>query len=299
MASQNNIILGSILPIFFLGSAASLQLITSTVYLEHNPDWQLIGLSFLLTSGIYLLNRVLDKEDQINNLPRWQFFNGTAVRSYFWITLSFLALTIPVLVPVMFKKTNVALIFSIFSLSGLLYSVRLIPVIMNRKIRWACFKDIPVTKSIVVCIIWGSGALLLAVANGNVSFFRTDIIIIFTVFTISSINSTVTSDVRDIEGDRIRKIYTIPVLIGPKATCRLLLSINLLAILLSFILVIKGTISMRIGLFSSFIILWAGLSTLPQFVKPGMLPKTASEILIDSESIISALALGVLAMSRN
>ncbi len=295
MDSRKSSFINAILPVLFLGTAAALQLISSAAYLRTKIDWELIGLSFFLTCGVYLLNRTIDKEDKFNNLPRWQFFNGRTGRSSQWIIISFIGLSFPVFFSLISQKFNVAFIFALFAVSGLFYSVKIIPIIVNHSVKWTCFKEIPIMKSLVVCMIWGSGALLITVAGGNLSFFRLDIIVIFMVFFISSLNSTITSDIRDIEGDKIRNIQTIPVLIGYQMTYKLLSSINLIAIAAALILAIKGWISINLFAFSLIVICWAGLTSLSQYWLSKKVPKTVTEILVDSESIVSAFCLGVLA----
>ena len=77
-------------PTFFLGLAASAQLIAFFVYFGLQPDWLVTGFFFVLTAGIYLLNRIFDKEDKFNNITRWRFFNLNRRRTFFWITISIL-----------------------------------------------------------------------------------------------------------------------------------------------------------------------------------------------------------------
>lgn len=284
----------AIVPVLFLGSAAALQLVSSAAYLESTIDLELIGLSFLLTCGVYLLNRTMDKEDKFNNLPRWQFFNGRTGRSSLWISISFIGLSFPVFYSLISQKFNVAFIFALFAVSGLFYSVKIIPIIVNHSVKWTCFKEIPIMKSLIVCMVWGSGALLITVAGGNLSFFRLDIMVIFMVFFISSLNSTITSDIRDIEGDQIRNIQTIPVLIGYQMTYKLLSCVNLAAIAATILLTINGRISINLFAFSLVVICWAGLTSLSQYWLSKKVPKTVIEMLVDSESIVSAVCLGII-----
>jgi 4-hydroxybenzoate polyprenyltransferase len=60
-------------PTFFLGLAAAFQITALYVYHGHKPDWLLTTLCFVITTGTYLLNRIFDKEDKINNVSRWNF----------------------------------------------------------------------------------------------------------------------------------------------------------------------------------------------------------------------------------
>lgn len=296
MDSKSNVYINAVCPILFLGCTAALQLICSTTYLKCRPDFSLVILFFFITTGIYLLNRVVDEEDKFNNLKRWQFFNGTTKRSSFWISTATVLLISPVIVSLLLKKIEIALIFALICISGLFYSVRLLPWFFKKEIKWFSFKEIPILKSLIVCILWSLSAFLLAVVDNNISILRTDIMIIFIIFFISSLNSTISSDVRDIEGDRIRNIYTIPVLIGPQTTLKLLMIIDITGIVSIMLLFIRNVITLKMLIFSCIILVWAGLSILPQYFFSKKMSKTALEIIVDSESIICAICLVMLSI---
>lgn len=297
MDSKGTVFVNAICPIFFLGCTAALQLICSTAYLKSRLDYSLVILFFFVTTGTYLLNRIVDNEDKFNNLKRWQFFNGNAERFKFWITIALLLLISPIVVSLLQKKIEIALVFAIISILGLFYSVKLLPWFINNKIRWFCFKNIPILKSLIVCIMWSGGALLLAVVGNNTNLFRADILIIFLVFFTCCFNSTISSDVRDIEGDRIRRIYTIPVLIGPQNTLKMLTFINVTVMIAIIFFMLKNTITIEVGAFCCFLLLWAELSILPQYFLPGKVPKTVLEILVDSVTIVYAICLGIISIN--
>ena len=65
MDSKGTIFVNSICPILFLGTAAALQLGCSTVYLKNSLNFSLVILFFFVTTGIYLLNRIVDEERQV------------------------------------------------------------------------------------------------------------------------------------------------------------------------------------------------------------------------------------------
>lgn len=294
MVSQRNVLINAVFPILFLGSAASLQLITSYLYLKSKPDFLLIILFFSLTSGIYLLNRVLDNEDKFNNLQRWRFFNETSERRNFWIIIALIALIVPVILPVMISKHSIALTLALISITGLFYSVKLLPSIHNRKILWLSIKDIPYAKPLVVCILWAGSALLIAAIDVKMHQLRADIIVIFSVMFISCLNSTLTSDVRDIDGDRLRKIYTIPALIGQNGTFLLLTSINIGAIITICVIYMLNVIDLKLLFFSISVIVWTSIAILPQYIKHQFLPKTVVELMVDSDAVISPISLAIL-----
>ncbi len=297
MDSRCTVSVNAICPILFLGSTAALQLICSTAYLKSRLDCSLVLLFFFVTTGTYLLNRIVDNEDKFNNLKRWQFFNGTTGRFRFWITTAIVLLLSPIVISLLRKKIEIALIFAIISILGFFYSVKLLPWFINKKIKWFSIKNIPILKSLIVCTLWSGGALILAVVGNNINLFRADILIIFLTFFTCCFNSTISSDVRDIEGDRIRRIYTIPVLIGPRNTLKMLTIMNVTLSEAIIVLVLKNAITIEVGIFCCFIILWAELSVLPQYFLPGKVPKTVLEIMVDSVTIVYAICLGIISIN--
>jgi 4-hydroxybenzoate polyprenyltransferase len=240
------------------------------------------------------LNRIVDEEDKFNNLKRWQFFNGTTKRFCFWMSTAAILLASPVIISLLLRKIEVALVFALICISGLFYSVRLLPWFFKNEIRWFSFKDIPILKSLIVCVLWSVSAFLIAVVDSQISILRIDILIILMIFFISSLNSTISSDVRDIDGDRIRNIYTIPVLIGAQNSLKMLMAIDIIGIASVTVLFIGNVITLKMLIFSCFILIWAGLSILPQYFLPRKISKTALEIIVDSESIICAICLVML-----
>lgn len=297
MDVRGTVSVNAICPILFLGVTASLQLICSTFYLKSRLDYSLVILFFFVTAGTYLLNRIVDNEDKFNNLKRWQFFNGTTERFKFWMTTAVVLLVSPVVISLLQKRTEIALIFAIIAILGLFYSVKLLPWFINNKIKWFSIKNIPILKSLIVCTLWSGGALLLSVVGSNINLFRADILIIFLAFFTCCFISTISSDVRDIEGDRIRRIYTIPVIIGPQNTLKMLTFINLIVIAVVIYLMLRVAITIEVGVFCCFILLWAELSVLPQYFLSGKVPKTVLEILVDSVTIVYAICLGIISLN--
>ncbi|NLE00731.1 MAG: UbiA family prenyltransferase [Fibrobacter sp.] len=299
MASRNTAIVNASLPILFLGASAAIQMIASCMYLKCILDFSLIFQAFLITGGVYLLNRILDKEDKFNNLPRWMFFNKTLPRTMFWFLLAGSAIFGPVLLNVVSNRINVAIWFGVLSVIGIFYSVKLIPILMYKKgLQWISIKDIPIVKSFVVCITWGGSGLILASAVTNVSVFRPDVLIIILTFVICNLNSTVTSDARDITGDKLRKIYTIPVLFGEKGTLIFLILVNVLAIVVLAASGFSGLIPGNLSIFAALSVLWAGVSILPQFITKIKLSKTVMELLVDSHLMITAVGLVILSVMQ-
>lgn len=293
MVSRNSVVFNAMLPIIYLGGAAAVQLLGAECYLKSKPDWIIVSLFFIVTAGIYLLNRIVDKEDKFNNLPRWLFFNGTTGRTYFWIALAGITLFGPVVVLVILQSFDSALLFATVAFIGVAYSVKILPFLTGKKIIWISLKDIPLLKTIVVSAIWAGASLLLAAITTNNNFFRYDILVVFATFFVSTFCSTVTSDVKDIEGDRIRKVYTLPVLFGPDVTFRLLSIVSMSSIIIISLLGFQKVISFQLTLFSCFCMGWAGLTMIPQYFKVLPISKTSIELLVDSHLMLSPIGLAL------
>jgi 4-hydroxybenzoate polyprenyltransferase len=264
----------------------------SCAYLKNKPDLVVAGLFFLITSGIYLLNRVIDKEDKLNNFERWQFFNGTRARTFFWITISAISLIGPILTLLALQHYRAAVLFIGISLFGTMYSIKMIPL-FYKGIRWISLKDIPLIKTIVVASTWAGSALMLATTISGISFFRIDILAIFATCFICTLNSTITADARDTQGDRQRKIYTIPVLIGSRATFILLTVINGLGVVCAALLAMIGILPLQLVIYVGVCIVWTGLCIVPQYTRLFPLSKTSLELLVDSHVMICAIGLGI------
>ncbi len=292
-SKKHSATLDALLPILFLGSAAAIQLTAASAFFRRAPDMTTILLAFLMTSGIYLLNRITDHEDKFNNLPRWQFFNGSYNRTYLWGFTSVLFIGSPVIFSLLLQQHRLALLFGMIAACGVIYSVKIIPSLSGKDLRLVSLKDIPILKNIIVCAIWAGSALLLAAVTNNISCFRPDVLTIFATFFICTLNSTVACDARDTEGDRMRDIRTLPVLIGPENTFRLLSVISAAGILGITTSGLTGMIGLPVVMFTSLCIIWAWLTTIPQYKGIIRVSKGKMEFLIDSHLILTPFGLGL------
>lgn len=175
---------------------------------------------FFVIYSVYSLNRVTDQEEDAVNMPeRSALVQGNekllmilAVVSYIvavflgWLESPFAAFVL--LVPIV---------------SGIAYSKDVLSIIGIPRL-----KDIFFVKSFVVAFSWAAcGALLPALYLENL--FK--LWFIFPFFFIKMFINTVLFDVRDVEGDTLNGVNTVPVVIGVSGTRRLLLTVqSLLAV---------------------------------------------------------------------
>jgi 4-hydroxybenzoate polyprenyltransferase len=265
-----------------------------TAYLNKRLDWLVVALSFSVTAGTYLLNRVVDAEDKINNSARWEFFNGSKPRSWFWLGTAIMLLGGPSIAALLREPRSVALAFMILGLVGTVYSLRVFPTVASKRLRWISLKDIPVVKSLVVCATWAGGGLSLTVAVNQLSFMRFDICVLFLAFFVGTMNSTITADARDMRGDHERGLLTIPILLGIKGTFWLLTIVNAGTIALIVWFGLRSGLSAGLAAAAALGVAWAGLTAIPQYLAPSRLSKTVMELLVDSHVIVGPAFVGAL-----
>ena len=164
------------------------------------PDLWLCLAGALVTFAIYTLDRLKSsEEDAINNPERSSIFLGKEKLFMGLIAASFLA---AILITALIDVWKVLYVLVPIG-TGLIYTAR---------IGGHRLKDIPFAKTIVVATSLGT------LTSGLAGF-------TWPVFALISMNlaiNTIVCDIRDIEGDRLHGVRTIPVMIGTERT-RLLL----------------------------------------------------------------------------
>lgn len=200
-------------------AAGSMALISSVVHEVHfNPVVFVLGM--LITYSVYNLNRKTDeREDAINHSARYEFTKkyekflfSTAIGAYiFALALSWL------------YGPAVVLISAIPLISGLIYSTPIFP----RGFPYRRLKEIPLAKSLLVAVAWSLPPALLPVYIAGALPGTITLAVILFFFSLVFIN-TVLFDMRDVEGDRLTGVRTIPVCIGIANTTRLLTLVNVI-----------------------------------------------------------------------
>ncbi len=172
-------------------------------------------LTFLITFGIYGLNKLTDlKEDAINNPDRAMTIGRIDVVFKLTVALSFiLSMVLGFLVDF---STIPVLVFPLFF--GILYSIKLSKNLPR-------LKDITGVKNLSIAISWSVVSTFLPVIY-ILEKKEVLIILIFYLFFIKSLINSILFDIRDIEGDRKSNIRTIPIYLGKDKTKKLLLILN-------------------------------------------------------------------------
>jgi len=182
----------------------------------------LLCATFLVVYSVYSLNRLTDQEEDAVNMPeRSALVQGNerillalAIASYIaalflgWLESLFAAIIL--LVPLMTGILYSANVFSVFGIPRL--------------------KDIFLVKSLIVASSWTICTTFLPALylNGNFEMMW----FVFPFFFIKIVINTVLFDVRDVKGDSLNGVKTVPVVIGIVKTRQLLLILQSILVVL-------------------------------------------------------------------
>jgi 4-hydroxybenzoate polyprenyltransferase len=185
-----------------------------------------IAIALLVPFSVYNMNRKTDEEeDSVNHPNRFRFtqrFNKPLEYA------AYAAYALAVLIALPFGMVAVLLTL-VPLLAGVLYSVPILP----RCVGYRRLKEIPVMKNLVVCSSWSAIAVLLPlVAAGAPVTLAT--VLCLVVLASWGFHASALPDMRDVKGDALSGVRTIPVLIGIEKTRTLLGIVNGAAILVVF-----------------------------------------------------------------
>ena len=199
----------------FLAASGVFKLYLSFMLYGTAPRWNLLAATFFLVFAVYGANKLTDiKEDEINNPERVRYVKRVARVLKYGVVLSFvLSLLLGAL-----AGLGAVLVLSFPIVAGILYSVRLVP-------GYPRLKDITGVKNLIIATTWANGtAFLPYIAAGGIE--PAKVFLVYYFFFMKSMINTMLFDVRDIEGDRINGIKTVPVKLGLEKSRALLLLLN-------------------------------------------------------------------------
>jgi len=227
---------------------------------------------FLVVYSVYSLNRLTDQEEDAVNAPeRSVFVEGNERFLLAAAAVSYIA----ALVLGWLESPFAALILLFPIISGIAYSKNIFSAVGIPRL-----KDIFLVKSLIVASSWAVCAAFLPVLYLSGNFIKLGFI--FPFFFIKMFINTVLFDVRDVEGDALNGVRTIPVVIGIKRTRRFLL------ILQSSLLVLTVLFS---DLFSKYYVILIismiyGYLCIMYFCGENNHNKVLRDVLVDGEWII-------------
>ena len=174
---------------------------------------------FLVVYSVYSLNKVTDREEDAVNTPERSIFVEGNER--FLLTLA-IASYIAALLLGLIESPLAAGILLVPFLSGIAYSTNSLSIIGIPRL-----KDIFLVKSFIVAFSWAVCAAFLPALQ---LYDPAKLYFIFPFFFIKVFINTVLFDVRDVEGDTLNSVKTIPVVMGIKRTRQALLIIQSLLV---------------------------------------------------------------------
>ena len=203
---------------FFVALGAALLTLGSALLQEIQPKPVYPLIAILYTLSMFILNRCLDKEaDKFNEPARTEFYErharpllGTGMAA----GIAALALTFP-LGPLPFACLLV------FSLTGVLYSVRFIPYQWQKVLGIRRPKDILASKSFFIPIACAVVMVFIPYLSSDSGSLPATLVTSLFVFTVVFLR-TALLDMSDIERDRIAGSEILTMLIEKPATLRLL-----------------------------------------------------------------------------
>jgi 4-hydroxybenzoate polyprenyltransferase len=274
-------------PTAFLGFAAGLEMYAAQIYFKTSPDIILVLTSVALSFSIYMLNKFTDEEDCYNCPEQRLFFQ----RKSFLILLPVLLITFSMLTLIF--SSRLALWHIILVVSGVFYSVTMVPFVKNRKLVFLRLKEIFLLKNITIGVMWGVTPFAIAISQANEIPPLTDLIIVVFAFCLTTMINSTTCDVRDMEGDRYAGVRTLPTQLGVKNTFNLLGILSLVSTLIVSSIAMFGLISAETIIFFYATLIWTIIVSLPFYITI-KIPKLITDPLTDSHLILCAVLLIVI-----
>lgn len=214
------------------------QTLGGFILLETIPNYYICFSVFLMTFGIYSINKLTDiQEDSINRPERIAFLKG---REKQILIISIIALLLSALLAYC-NERRALLILMIPFIANCVYSSKIHPGLPR-------LKDIPFIKNIVVGLSWALVCTLMPAVTSEDFLFLPVAAVAYLMLIKDFINSTL-CDLKDTRGDRENGVRTIPVILGPRKTRRLLFALN--SSLLPLLFLAKSSILIMISLLIS------------------------------------------------
>lgn len=219
----------------FLSIGASLTTYMSTLILNLKFDLGLFLMSFLITFSIYNFNRKTDEKEDFISYP--ERFSFVVKYSKFLIIGAFISCISAILIAFT-KSIETVIVLIIPLVIATLYGVSWVPKTLNKKIKFRRFKEVPILKDMLVALGWFAIPFLPAYYWFSTITIVTWLIALF-IFIRIYIGATI-FDIRDVIGDKLTGIKTLPVLIGEKKTLFLLAILNTLSLFSFFYITMQG-----------------------------------------------------------
>lgn len=185
------------------------------IFLDVPPSYSVCFTVFLIAFSVYSLDKIVDMEDDITNMPQRQTF--LSKRRKLVLYCAIFAYLTAIMLTLLDKPLSIPLIF-IPLIANAFYGTKLLPGVPR-------LKDIPVMKNVVVATTWAMIITLLPAIHMGLLMPK-EIALVFYFMIVKTFIDTVLYDIRDVLGDRENGVRTMPVLLGKWRTVITLLIIN-------------------------------------------------------------------------
>lgn len=197
----------------FIGGTGFFKTYMASLLLGTEPSMLICCAVFLVSFSVYTLDKLVDLERDVSNMParkrflysRRRIFLGLALSAYIAASLIMFYVR-PAALPLVFVPV----------IANAFYGMRVLPQLPR-------LKDIPVMKNIVVGSAWALVTVLIPVMCSGCG--GPWLLVLYFIF-IKTFIDTVLYDIRDVAGDRISGVRTMPVILGETPTVLLLLLLN-------------------------------------------------------------------------
>lgn len=179
----------------YLAIGAGTVALATAFLMGQAMDWKLFFIPFSATLLIYNFNRFTDSHEDIINIPERVQFSRRFGR--------------PILILSSF--IYMVAIFLAFQRNFLTLAMSLMPVISAFIYSYFRFKKIFLVKNILVAASWGFSVLLV---GAYFQIFDLFLFMVYLFFTLQFLVNVIIFDVKDLKGDSLYKIKTLPGEIG-------------------------------------------------------------------------------------
>lgn len=197
----------------FIGGTGFFKTYMASVLLGIEPSMLICLAVFLVSFSVYTLDKLVDLDRDVSNMPtRKQFLYS---RRKVFLILASTAYLASALIMIYVRPAALPLVF-VPVIANAFYGMRLLPWLPR-------LKDIPVMKNIVVGSAWAVVTVLIPMIHSGHT--ASCMLVLYFIF-IKTFIDTVLYDIRDVAGDRISGVRTMPVILGETPTVLLLFILN-------------------------------------------------------------------------
>ncbi|RLJ06629.1 MAG: hypothetical protein DRP12_03750 [Candidatus Aenigmatarchaeota archaeon] len=261
----------------FVGLVGIAMMFTVLLLLELPIVYELLLILFLVSFSAYNINRKTDiKEDKISHPRRVRFIQNY----YRYLKVVCIICYILAFILGFLKNFLTGIFIFLPALFVILYSVKWIPSWFN----FSRLKEIFLIKNCTVAFAWAFFVTFLPFLYFGVNVKFSAVFVFFFIF-LKVLGNTITFDIRDIKGDTIAKIKTIPIVFGIRTTKKILTLINFLASLIIIVPAIFGILPI-VSYFIAIVFIYTQLY-IQQIEKSDI--KFLTDVLADGEYLVIAL----------